>query len=117
MFDLTALNKDDNSHSSGVCFHILTCRCDINFNKFFLFFFAFSGSGGTFKVTDVPKHMKTSFVLLSTEGIPPDASPEKPVVLTGGKLASATQLDAPSDWTQGVTGSIPAESATFFRGD
>ena len=25
--------KDDNSYYSGACFHILVCRCDINFNN------------------------------------------------------------------------------------
>ena len=33
LFYVTELNKDDNSHSSGACFHIfhiLICRCDIN---------------------------------------------------------------------------------------
>ena len=24
------VNKDDNSHSSGACFHILVCRCNKN---------------------------------------------------------------------------------------
>ena len=33
MTTLAELNKDDNSHSSGACFHILVCRCNINFNK------------------------------------------------------------------------------------
>ena len=35
---------------------------------------------------EIPAHMKQSFVLLSTDGVPPDASPEKSVKLTGGKL-------------------------------
>ena len=26
-------NKDDNSHSPGVCFHIFVRPCDINFNE------------------------------------------------------------------------------------
>ena len=33
LFYLTELNKDDNSHSSGACFHNLVCRWDINSNK------------------------------------------------------------------------------------
>ena len=31
LFCITKLNKDDNSHSSGACFHILVCRCNIHF--------------------------------------------------------------------------------------
>ena len=32
MTTLTELIKDDKSHSFGACFHILVCRCGINFN-------------------------------------------------------------------------------------
>ena len=49
-------------------------------------FVSFIPVGGTYKVDEIPAHMKQSFVLLSTEGVPPDASPEKPVKLAGGKL-------------------------------
>ena len=31
MTTLTELNKDSISHPSGACFHILVCKCDINF--------------------------------------------------------------------------------------
>ena len=37
-FYLTELNKEDNSHSPGACFHILVCMYDINC-KFFIFIF------------------------------------------------------------------------------
>ena len=30
---MTVLNKDDNLHSSGACFHILVRKCDIKFNE------------------------------------------------------------------------------------
>ena len=33
LFYLAELNKDENSSSYGARFHILVCRCDINFNK------------------------------------------------------------------------------------
>ena len=33
LFYLAQLNKDDNSHSSGACFHILVSRSDINFSE------------------------------------------------------------------------------------
>ena len=33
------LNKDDSSHYSGACFHILVPRCDVNFNKVLSFIF------------------------------------------------------------------------------
>ena len=36
LFYLTELNKYDNSHSSGACFHILVRRCDINFRCSFV---------------------------------------------------------------------------------
>ena len=39
--NFTKLNKDDNSHSSGACFHILVCRCDRDFNEV-LYFLSFT---------------------------------------------------------------------------
>ena len=32
-----SLNKDDNSHPSGACFHILILSCSITFNKVLYF--------------------------------------------------------------------------------
>ena len=45
MTTLTELNKDDNSHSSGACFHLLVRRCDINFNKILSVFQCFGNMG------------------------------------------------------------------------
>ena len=51
-------------------------------------FVSFFSVKGTFKVTDIPAHMKTSFVKLSTGEVPPNASPEKSVIVSStGKLA------------------------------
>ena len=33
-------------------------------------------------MTDIPAHMKTSFVKLSTGEVPPNASPEKSVIVS-----------------------------------
>ena len=35
---LTEINKDDNSHSSGACFYILVRRCDTKFSELFSIF-------------------------------------------------------------------------------
>ena len=39
MFYLTELNKDDNSHSSDVCFHILVRTRDMNFSEVLSIFY------------------------------------------------------------------------------
>ena len=41
--------------------------------------------GGTYKVSDIPSYMKTSFVKLSKGEVPPGVSPEKSVVISGSK--------------------------------
>ena len=37
LFYLSELNMDDNTDSSGVCFHIFVCRCKLTLSKFFIF--------------------------------------------------------------------------------